>query len=650
MKKRKLIALVTANPESIYHTRVMEGVFDQCAKYGYDVAVFATLVQLCHYYKDYLKGELNIYNLLNYDLVDGIIVTSISFSDNNTLPIFDEMLKTLDEKCSKKVIALDLPFGKYDVVYTDDRGAFREMTRHIMDVHKCKNIYFLTGIENYAVSENRLGGFLDVLEERNIEVDWSKIFYGDFWYSSGENLADRIVSGELEKPDAVICASDHMALGLVNRLVENGIRVPEDVIVTGYDATQEGVVNKISMTSYAPKVSEAAAEAVNELHKVLEPDIPVLPVSNFPDSGLRIGQSCGCAADISYLKESINSNLYISHHNLVHDDKQKSFDISRLLDSYVYETFISAEDYKDCLREIFRATIYLRPYEDFYLCLKEDWLDVNASCQVGYPDKMRMVVHSNINCTIETGRGVSFADCDKMGERSFETKFMLPEMFENHDIPYAFNFCPIHFNAETLGYAVFVHDLKQEHKTDYVYRNWIRYVNNSLEITRIRNRLLNNSTYDISTGLLNRRGMQSKLEEIRRVGGRDILVIMADMDGLKYVNDNYGHNEGDYALCAIAESLRSAVDENEIAIRYAGDEFLFIGIGEYTDELAQQKIARIEELISKRSDNSGKPYQFSASMGYCLVPNTPKADFEELINTADGRMYAVKRKKHKNRC
>ena len=124
-----------------------------------------------------------------------------------------------------------------------------------MEVHHCRDIYFLTGHKGHPTSLDRLGGFLDVLSENAHKPEGEYIFYGDFWYSGGTALADRIISGEIHKPDAIICASDHMAIGLANRLADNGFRIPEDIVITGFDATQEAAINDISITSF---VSESA--------------------------------------------------------------------------------------------------------------------------------------------------------------------------------------------------------------------------------------------------------------------------------------------------------------------------------------------------------------------------------------------------------
>lgn len=146
-------------------------------------------------------------------------------------------------------------------------------------------------MKDYAVSNDRLGGYLDEYSSRNIKINENNIFYGDFWYSGGEKLADSIASGEVPMPEAVICASDHMAIGLVRRLTEKGIKVPDQIIVTGYDATIEAALNSITVTTYAPNVPHAAALAVNKLRSIIEPDMPILDPPDFPETGLKICSS-----------------------------------------------------------------------------------------------------------------------------------------------------------------------------------------------------------------------------------------------------------------------------------------------------------------------------------------------------------------------
>ncbi len=646
METRHKIALVTTELENIYQQRVMKGMFAQCAKYGYDAVVFTTLVDTTHSMKDNLKGELNIFNLINFDLFDGIIITPdpLFAMDDGTLK--GAMLKMFRERCHSKVVALDVPFGDYETVYTDDTGAFYEITKHIYEEHHKQKVYFLAGFQNYDITKKRLAGFLKYTEEKGIDVPKEHIFYGEYWYTTGERLADDIYNGAVEMPEAVICASDHIAIGLVNRLHERGISVPGQIAVTGYDATQEAAFNDIYISSYEPKVCETAAQAVNCIHSVISPEAECLDtvVNGGKDVGLREGESCGCGPNMTYWKKCIDDALLHQKTNWTGFD-EKAIDVGMLLDSYMLERITGAPDAMACLDRIYGSTYLLHPYGDFWLCMKENWLDLEDVVTEGYPDRMRVFLHSQGTNDTRPAKSIGFFD--ETGPYSFDTKQMLPQLWEEHE-PSVFYFLPVHSEAVMYGYAVVRNSLLQKYIVGYLYRHWIRFVSNAVSMTRIRNQLFELSMKDPATGLYNRRGMREWLSARTGTAGR-VMFIMADMDGLKYINDKFGHADGDFSLLTIAESLKEAVGQNEIGARIGGDEFLLVGVGQYSEEDVRGKIAQIGKKMAERSERSGKEYEISASLGYALGELGTEAEIDRLIETADEDMYRNKKRNKKNR-
>lgn len=639
------IALITTELENVYQQRVMKGMFSQCAKYGYDAAVFSTLVDTTHSMKDNLKGELNIFKLINFDLFDGVIITPnpLFAMDDGTLE--SAMLEMFREKCHCKVVALDLPFGDYEVVCTDDTGAFYEIAKHIYEVHHKQKVYFLTGFQGYDVSRQRLEGFLKYTSEHGIRVPEEHIFYGDYWYTSGERLGDEIGSGTVEMPDAVICASDHMAIGLVNRLRAHGISVPGQIAVTGYDATQEAAFNDIYISSYEPRVCETAAMAVNKIRSFLEPEAECQDTAlREGDAGLRTGESCGCAPDMTYWKKCIDVCLLHRKTNWT-DFVEKPIDVGMLMDSYMLEKITGAPDHMTCLDRIYGAAYLLHPYGDLWLCMKENWLDMEDVVTSGYPDRMRVFLHAQAANDTEAAKSVGF--CDEAGPRSFDTGQMLPELWEEHE-PSVFYFLPVHAEAVMYGYTVVRNSLLQKYIVGHLYRHWIRFVSNAISMTRIRNQLFELSMKDPATGLYNRRGMREWL-----VGKKDteemVFFILADMDGLKYINDTFGHADGDYSLMTIAEALKENTGWNEIGARIGGDEFLLVGAGQYSEEEVRQKLTRIAQSVAEKSAASGKAYEISASFGFALGRAETDKEIDGLIEAADARMYEEKRKKHRDR-
>ena len=645
MKTRRRIALVTTELENAYQQRVMEGIFHQAAKYDYDVAVFSTMVDSTHFMKDNLKGEQNIFRLINFEMFDGVIVTPMTLFSGNDSAFQNAMLSLFEEKCHCKVVSVDEKFGDYEVVCTDDEGALYEITRHICEVHGCRKVYYL-GDKDEEVPEQRLKGFLRYTKEHGINVPAEYIFPGDFWYTSGEKLADDIYSGAVEMPEAVICASDHMAIGLTNRLRKHGIQVPEQILVTGFDATREAAFNDVYISSYEPGISQTAAEAVNRIHAVLEPGVPCREIDDSGKTGMRMGESCGCPTDIRYWKKRINSALLHQKHNWSEIGNSNENGVCLLLESYMSEGVTSASDYMNCIDKIYGYVYLLHPYGDFWLCLKENWTDMEDVVTEGYPEKMKTVIHSKAESDTEPAKSVGF--CDEIGPRLFETKQMLPEFCEGSEEASVYYFLPVHAGEEMYGYTVMRCPLTQDYKIGYVYHNWIRIISNGLSMTRIRNRLFELSMKDSVTGLYNRRGLGEWLH--RRAGNNEaVLVIMADMDGLKYINDHYGHSDGDFSLNTIADSLKEATDSNEISARIGGDEFLLVGVGSYDAESGSRKIGEIEEAVRKRTKEAGKKYEITASLGYAMGKMNEHFDIDELIEQADMDMYRNKRRKYKNR-
>ena len=645
MKNRKRIGVMVVHPEQIYQKRVMEGIMIQCERYDYDVVCFTPLVDIWFSNKDYLNAELNIWKLINFDLIDAMIVVSISLTRHTDVSEINKVEKFLREHCKKPVVSLDIPMEGAEYKFTDDAPAFRKITAHVIDVHGVdpNDIYFLSGRSNLDISVARVKGFCEELLSRDVKPDISKIFYGDFWYSGGARLAERIISGELAVPRAVICGNDHMAMGLANRLHKAGIKVPEQVIVTGYDATQDAVVNEIPITSFVPDVSGSAEEAVNLIRQKIDPDLPVLPTDPISDNGLRIGCSCGCQTDIDYIRANFQHTLYKVSHDYTDGFTSDIADMSTVIESYMLEKMTQTKSPDESLDAIYQLTYLLKPYRNFYLVLRPDWLNTYHTLRNGYPDTVRTVIHS-----IPEGEDSEDPENFHRDEPShdFPTTKLLPSLCAKRAKPAIFYFAPVHFQEDTLGYCVLQCDLSDRVRLTPVFRFWVRNVNNALEIIRVQHRLLGYSLYDSMTGLHNRRGMDQAFRRLcRKASVRDsCFVCVIDMNWLKRINDEYGHAEGDYAIMQLARCASDLVtDDSFFAVRAGGDEFFVIGIGRYPEKLAADKKKALLKGIEHINRVSGRPYEISAGVGCCLKKYSPGVKLETLIHEADQNMYEHKK-------
>lgn len=647
MSKRKTVACIMVRPEEVYQQRVMDGLQAQCELYGYNLAIFSPLVDGSHFYKDYLKGEMNILNLPDLNSFDAVILVSIPLITLNVDTVLREVIAYIRKDTTVPVISLDYDIEGFEAVHTDDITAFYDITKHVLDIHGSKKIYMLTGHENNDISERRISGYRKAMEESGIRVMDGWIFYGDFWYTSGEALADRIISGEIELPEAIVCAGDHMAIGLTNRLIKNGIRVPEDVIVTGYEATVESVINDISITSYVPRIHDMAAEAVDRIRAITEPDKPLIKSSENKETGIFIGGSCGCSPDSRQQKNAIRASLYASNRNYGDNTVNNIDDMSNLFENYMLENLTTAESPLDCLKRIFGYTFLIEPFDHFYLCLRPDWLDTETRLTEGYPEVMRCVMHAMPEVSPE--RTEEKLHCRNDDGDNFNIRLMLPALWDEFSGPSVFYFAPCHFSDNTFGYSVVQCYLYRRFQLNAVFRNWQRNVNSALEMIRARNKLLSYSILDSMTKLNNRRGMSIRLKDLLSLSepDNDVLAIVIDMDGLKQINDTYGHNEGDYAIMTIASVVRCITGGNEVSARAGGDEFYIIGVGNYSDEGAKEKISRFYTMLEEQSRISMKPYEMTASVGYSIMNVSEVTDMSSAIAVADSKMYTSKAERKK---
>lgn len=646
--KRKRICLVTISPESEYTSRVITGVLSQCKRYGYDVVVVSALVSVCNYYKNYLHGEINIYNLINFDLFDGFIITPVPMTEDQNTFLYNKLLEQFKD-CKKPIVALDKEFGDYPVIYTDDRTPFKKITEHLIKKHGCKKIHILSGPDDSPLTKMRVNGIIDALHDNNLEIDYDHIFRGDYWYLGGERLANRYICGELELPDAVISLSDHMALGLINRLKKNNINVPDDLIVTGFGAVREAALNTPPLTSYIPSQSQTGAEAVNKLRSIIDPAASIVAYQDTHEKQLKIGASCGCEEDFSYTRSFYKNDQPGTKFNYDDSSIWDNINMTMLQESYMAENLTGAETPQICLGKIYESKYLLKPYKRFYLCLNDNWLNTDSDIIDGYSDSILLAVFAEANSKLHGWAHHVFIG--EGNEKKFPKQMMLPALEEDtkeaFNEPQVYYFSPVHFGKVCLGYAVLQNDLGQPGHLGEVYRNYLRNINNALEMSRAKYRSTYLSEHDAMTGLKNRRGLEyTLLPKIKNApSDAKIFAIVIDMDGLKKRNDTLGHSEGDNGIMVVANAARSITDKDEVCVRGGGDEFFVLGVGGYTENHMREKISRFKGYLESANENITVPVE--ASIGYSLQSLDKSEGYQVVLDKADENMYEDKKsKKH----
>lgn len=163
--------------------------------------------------------------------------------------------------------------------------------------------------------------------------------------------------------------------------------------------------------------------------------------------------------------------------------------------------------------------------------------------------------------------------------------------------------------------------------------------------TELEKKLEQAATCDELTGLLNRRGFYMLARQQHLLALRTKLglgMVFADLDGLKVINDQLGHDEGDGAIRRLAEVLRSTFRESDVMARLGGDEFAILVCGVDEAQLTTV-IGRFEATLARAAPIG--PYRLAVSVGTALLSAGGHLTLDELIAQADRRMYESKRER-----
>lgn len=179
----------------------------------------------------------------------------------------------------------------------------------------------------------------------------------------------------------------------------------------------------------------------------------------------------------------------------------------------------------------------------------------------------------------------------------------------------------------------------------------IRTIRYSIERQRMKMELRAMSLTDDLTGIYNRRGFMTLAQQQLKMANRmrvGLLLLFADLDGMKSINDTFGHLEGDRALADTAEVLKETFRESDVIARMGGDEFAVIALeeSEFSDEVI---ISRLQENLAACNAGKNRPYALSLSIGITHYRPEDPCNIDELLEKADKLMYEQKRMKKQNR-
>ncbi|MCD7826863.1 MAG: GGDEF domain-containing protein [Clostridiaceae bacterium] len=549
-----------------------------------------------------------------------LIQTIVQIGHEKKIPVF-----SVDRKLE----------GCYNITL-DYGDGFEAVVRHVVEDHGARRVNMIAGYRNNDFSEQRVSAYKKVLQENGIQFEPERLGYGEFWDRPTRDVVNAFFESDLEMPEAIICANDAMALTVCSMLYEAGYSVPDDIIVTGFDGTQVGKYYSPVLTTGEPDYHKAAEDIFQNLFEALESG-EVRPSDNYITFTLSRNQSCGCFSRKQDEKNQIIATLYED----VGDCAWHNIEMKKMLMSVGSECSVNR------VMAVLPKSVKLWNDHFRFACVKTELMD---SYQV--PDQFR-----NMTTILRLVK----QEFQPVGSQ-FDISEFIPNLeevlnWENGEDILVVRL--LNAGKKAYGYTVEgmcdMDDRRLQRCNEFAMflSHAISTVLHNCELLALNEDLMHaydeiSALYlqDSMTGIYNRRGFYQKLNEILKIyEGQEkyLYVISADMDGLKKINDTYGHAEGDFAIITLARAIADIVDNNGVCARFGGDEFVCVLIVEKEEDLSFDRLVRkIQNNIANTVGVSEKPYRISASLGVSCHALTAAVNAEDLIHAADKKMYEDK--------
>ena len=408
----------------------------------------------------------------------------------------------------------------------------------------------------------------------------------------------------------------------------------------------EGMATVVRQIESDDSLSDIGCKSIREVCETL--GIQGGCIIRLQEDGKRVDSFCEYSADDKWTLgqkiqgKQVEKNQRLMTKNFYREDKDanhieyvEQIKISRRMAKeciYMGTEFESALNEQECIE---KAALYYRGFgsKQCFICLYPQVNEYDADKNMflrHYLDENGESVYCNI---------------------PFKKKSLLPDEFLSQIEGTTSIFYPVHCKNEIYGYVII--QLKEEKNCvlDEKYEFLNLSFGNALkknymyyEIFSVKD-VMQMYLQDPLTEIFNRRGYDRKLVELHQMfddGVTSIAMVSIDMDGLKQINDTYGHAEGDKVLRIFSQCLQSALKDDEFCARIGGDEFAAALIIDYPDR-AETFREKLNQSIWEENCRIEKNYRLEYSMGICLVKE--QDTFIECMHKADERMYKEKKGK-----
>ena len=615
---RKKIAVLMASIDREYQQDFASGLASEAAKNDIDICIFNSQGHMNVAISTSEVGESRIYDLPDLNEFDGIISMPATMGNDLALK---KVLALLEPLKGKPHVSIDTPIDGAVTIQFDDRISVEELTEHMLSEHGARRVAYVSGPFGAPVSEERVNAARKVLQRHGLSLEDRMLFDGEWTRVGGRRAAEQILQMGGELPDAVMCANDDMALSVIECFNENGIQVPRDVAVTGFDALRESVMR--GLTTICRPIDRSARKAIEILCEWMdgnEPKEKTVTLSTIP----IFGETCGCKQNIEHINDKLR---------LLGTERWNMETILTRV-SMFSGTMAGVGDEAEA-REKIRDFVQSWGIQELYLCVDPAICREveNQEHHNAYPNEMLLLY--------------GYRNGKEYPSEVFPVFDLTPSMNQIRKDSVCLVFCPLYYRDRSFGYVA----MNKGNGTGAALYPVLMLLNGTVMSLYLQTNIKKSAAviermanHDIMTGLLNRRGYMrlapEKMEEARK-NGKLFVLMSGDMNHMKDINDRYGHLAGDEAIVRMGKALEVVRNMGMIPVHISGDEFLAYGIMEHEDS-AKEMIARINQKLDEMNKNDAWICDISASFGiHAAVPGEGDT-IDKYMTLADRAMYENK--------
>jgi len=291
MKKIFNVAAFVCGMDEEYPYQIIKGINEFARNHAINISYFASFGGVVEN-SSFDDGEYSIYKLAQLASFDGALLLTNTFSN---LDIRNSIIDKVKAANIPTVIFECNDYEEFHDISIDNYAVMKRLVEHLINEHGYKVFNYISGPETNPEAQERYKAFRDALSENSLEFDERRLHKGQFRSYDGIKAIDDFMHSGLSLPDAFVCANDSMALTAMNKLQLNGVKVPDDVAVTGFDNTFNARNAFPVLTTVKRPLYASGVKACEVLYSLMQGEKS--PRSTIMDAEPVFAESCGCNPD-----------------------------------------------------------------------------------------------------------------------------------------------------------------------------------------------------------------------------------------------------------------------------------------------------------------------------------------------------------------